>query len=44
MKERDRLDIDPFVKEMLLNDPEFVAWLAPHDDYEVEEDEPAAAA
>jgi hypothetical protein len=44
VKERERVEIDPFVKEMLLNDPEFVAWLAPHDDDEVEEDESAAAA
>jgi hypothetical protein len=45
VKERDRFDIDPFVKEMLLIDPEFVAWLAPHDeDDEVDDDEHAAAA
>jgi hypothetical protein len=43
VKERERVEIDPFVKEMLLSDPEFVAWLSPHDD-ELEEDEPAAAA
>ena len=43
VKERERVEIDPFVKEMLLIDPEFVAWLAPHDD-ELEDDEPAAAA
>ncbi len=43
MKERERVEIDPFVRAMLLHDPEFVAWLALHDD-ELEEDETAAAA
>jgi hypothetical protein len=42
MKERERVEIGPVVEELLLNDPELVAWLAAHDD-EVEEDEPAAA-
>jgi hypothetical protein len=43
VKERELIEIDPIVREMLLSDPEFVAWLAPHDD-EVEDDETAAAA
>jgi hypothetical protein len=37
------IELDPFVKEMLLSDPELVAWLAPDDD-EPDDDEPAAAA
>jgi hypothetical protein len=43
VKERERVEIDPLVQEMLLSDPEFVAWLVPQDD-EVEDDERAAAA
>jgi hypothetical protein len=43
VQERERIEIGPVVKELLLSDPELVAWLAPHDD-EAEEDEPAAAA
>jgi len=36
-------EIDPMLNEMLLSDPELVAWLTPHDD-ELEDDEPAVAA
>jgi hypothetical protein len=36
-------EIDSLVREMLLSDPQVVAWLAAHDD-EVDDEEPAAAA
>jgi hypothetical protein len=43
MKEREANEIDSLVREMLLSDPQVVAWLAHRDD-ELEDDEPAAAA
>jgi hypothetical protein len=43
VQDGEMLEIDPLVQEMLLSDPDLVAWLTPHDD-EIDEDEPAAAA
>jgi hypothetical protein len=36
-------EIDALIREMLLSDPEVVAWLTPRDD-EIDDEEPAAAA
>lgn len=43
MKERELIEIDPLLREMLLSDPELVAWLTPHDD-DLDDGETAAAA
>jgi hypothetical protein len=36
-------EIDSLIREMLLSDPEVVAWLTLHDD-DMDDEEPAAAA